>query len=48
MSDSYIPAKLGRSRNRFGFVRFWKEIDVVSSIMRLNGIMVRGCRLRVC
>ena len=47
VSDSYIPSKLGRMRKRFGFVRFWSEIDVVNSIRRLNGITVRGFRIRI-
>ena len=46
--DSFIPAKLGRLRKRFGFVRFWSETDVVESIRRFNGINVRGFRIKVC
>ena len=48
MSDSYIPAKLGRSRRRFGFVRFWKEVDAVKSIRLFNGRIIRGSKIRVC
>ena len=48
VSDSYIPAKLGSSRKRFGFIRFWKETDAVNSVLRLNGVLIRGCRIRVC
>ena len=47
VSDAYIPAKLGRSRKHFGFVRFWKELDVVRSIRKFNGSTVRGFRIRV-
>ena len=47
VSDAYIPAKLGRSRKRFGFVRFWQELDAVRSIRKLNGSTVRGSRIWV-
>ena len=47
VSDSYIPSKLGRSRKRFGFVRFWSEAEAVNSIRWFNGISVRGFRIRV-
>ena len=47
VSDSYIPAKLGRTRKRFGFIRFVKEIDAKNSVMRFNGRIIRGCRVRV-
>jgi len=48
VSDSYIPSKLGRRRKRFGFVRFWSEAETENSISRLNGITIRGFRIRVC
>ena len=47
VSDSYIPSKVGRLRTRFGFVRFQNEIDAVNSILRLNGAIIRGSRIRV-
>ena len=47
VSDSYVPSKLGRSNKRFRFVRFWKEIDAINCVSRINGIMVRGYRVRV-
>ena len=48
VSDSNIPAKLGRSRKRFGFIRYLKEVDAENSVMRLNRSMIRGCQVRVC
>ena len=45
---TFIPAKLSRSRKRFGFVRFGCKVDAEKSIIRLNGITVRGFQIRVC
>jgi len=47
VNDSYMPSKLGRSRKRFGFVRFWSETEAVNNIRRLNGATVRCSRIRV-
>jgi len=47
VSDSYIPAKLGRSRRRFGFIRFWKEVDAIivssCSMVALSGVIGSRC-----
>jgi len=48
VTDSYIPSKLGYLRKRFGFVRFRSEKDVANSIRWLNGISIRGFKIRVC
>jgi len=46
--DSFIPFKQGKSRKRYGFVRFCKEVDIRNSIRVLNNTMVRGTKISVC
>ena len=47
VSESFIPLNQGRLRKRYGFVRFWNEVDARNSIRVLNNTMVRGIRIRV-
>ena len=45
--DSFIPLKQGRSRKRYGFVRFYKEDDARNNIRMFNNTMVRGFKISV-
>jgi len=48
VSDSFTPFQQGKSRRRYGFVKFWKVEDAMNSIKMFNGSTIRGARLRVC
>ena len=48
VSDAYIPQrKLGRSRKRFGFVRFQRWQAAKRSVQMLNNTQIRGYRIWV-
>ncbi|KAK8684871.1 hypothetical protein V6N13_040886 [Hibiscus sabdariffa] len=45
--DVYIARKLNTRGQRFGFVRFEKEVDASRAVERLNGLSIYGNKISV-
>ncbi|TYH31168.1 hypothetical protein ES288_A01G152400v1 [Gossypium darwinii] len=45
--DAFIPEKKSKCGKRFGFVRFINFLDAQTTISRLNGFVILGCRIWV-
>ncbi|KAJ8425772.1 hypothetical protein Cgig2_014886 [Carnegiea gigantea] len=49
LSDTYIPLIKGmRNNTRYGFVRLWREEEVVKNVFILNNSTIRRSKIRVC